>query len=71
MRLTNWYTHPADNRYHVFEFRDVEMAREFESDLVQEGIAFEKAPVEPLQSGEGMVFQFGVHRSVFKEALRV
>ena len=71
MRLTNWYTHPADNRYHVFEFRDVEMAREFESDLVQEDIAFEKAPVEPLQSGEGMVFQFGVHRSVFKEALRV
>lgn len=71
MRLTNWYTHPADNRYHVFEFRDAEMAGEFERDLVQEGIAFEKAPVEEMESGEGIVLQFGVHRSVFKEALRV
>ena len=44
MRLTNWYTHPADNRYHVFEFRDMEMGEEFERDLTQAGIAFEKAP---------------------------
>ena len=71
MRLTNWYTHPADNRYHVFEFRDAEMAEEFERDLVRGDIAFEKAPIEAASSGEGIVLKFGVHRSVFKEALRV
>lgn len=71
MRLTNWYTHPADNRYHVFEFRDVELAQEFEQDLAKAGIAFEKAPVEPTKNGEGVLLQFGVHRTVFKEALKV
>ncbi|MDB4787201.1 hypothetical protein OAG26_00680 [Flavobacteriales bacterium] len=71
MRLTNWYTHPGDNRYHVFEFRDAVMAEEFERDLVQAGIAFEKAPVEQTESGTGILLQFGVHRSAFNAALRV
>lgn len=71
MRLTNWYTHPVDNRYHVFEFRDAQLAEEFEGDLIREGIEFEKAPIEAAQHGEGVVLQFGVHRTAFKEALRV
>lgn len=71
MRLTNWYTHPADNRYHVFEFRNEELAAEFERDLVAQGIEFEKAPVDRSHSGEVVTQQFGIHRSVFKEALRV
>ena len=71
MRLTNWYTHPADNRYHVFEFRDMEMGEEFERDLTQAGIAFEKAPIERTKSGDGVLLPFGVHRSVFKDALKV
>jgi len=71
MRLTNWYTHPADNRYHVFEFRNAEMAEEFERDLVAQGIDFEKAPIERDQSGEGVLLQFGIHRAAFKDALRV
>ncbi len=46
MRWTNWYTHPADNRYHVFEFRDFDMAAEFEAGLKAEGIESEKGERE-------------------------
>ena len=53
MRLTNWYTHPADNRYHVFEFRNMEMADEFEQDLVSAGIEFERAPSASMDEGAG------------------
>lgn len=69
MRLTNWYTHPADNRYHVFEFHDAEMAAEFQQDLKAAGIEFEREV--PDQDAEGEVARFGVHRSLFKEALKV
>ena len=69
MRLTNWYTHPADNRYHVFEFRSTELADEYESELTKSGIPFERAPSEP--EGDGVLERFGVHRTEFQAALRV
>lgn len=76
MRLTNWYTHPADNRYHVFEFRDAGLADEFERDLKAGGIDYEREVHED-GSGEGIVgdadfvARFGVHRNVFRAALRL
>ncbi|MCH1581494.1 MAG: hypothetical protein L7S63_00080 [Flavobacteriales bacterium] len=71
MRLTNWYTHPADNRYHVFEFRDAQLAQEFERDLRAASIDFEQAPVEAGNGEAQPLFQFGVHRKAFKQALKV
>ena len=69
MRLTNWYTHPADNRYHVFEFRNADMADEFQRDLEAAGVEFEREV--PSQDADEEVARFGVHRSLFKEALQV
>ena len=69
MRWTNWYPHPGDNRYHVFEFRSTELADEYQADLEAAGIEFERAPVE--SEGDGVVERFGVHRDVFQAALRV
>lgn len=66
MRWTNWYIHPGDNRFHVFEFRSKALADEYQRDMELVGIEFERAPVE--QDG---LERFGVHRSDFKAALRV
>ena len=66
MRWTNWYSHPGDNRYHVFEFRSKALADEYQRDLELAGIDFERAPVEP----DGLE-RFGIHRSEFQAALRV
>lgn len=68
MRLVNWYTHPADNRYFVFEFKDSELAGEFEADLAEAGIEAERGERE---DGGDNVTLFGVHRTEFKAALRV
>ena len=68
MRLVNWYPHPADNRYQVFEFRSRELAEEFARDLEGEGIDAERG--ERQEEG-GTVALFGVHRDQFKAALRV
>ena len=69
MRLTNWYTHPADNRYHVFEFRDADLAEEFQRDLESAGTEYEREV--PAPDAEEEVARFGVHRSLFKQALKV
>jgi len=69
MRWTNWYVHPADNRYHVFEFRSVALADEFQEDLEAAGIAFERAPMEA--EDDSVMERFGIHRTDFKAALRV
>lgn len=66
MRWTNWYSHPGDNRYHVFEFRSKELADEYQRDLELAGIDFERAPAE----SDGLE-RFGVHRTEFQAALRV
>ena len=68
MRLVNWYPHPADNRYQVFEFRSRELADEFARDLEKEGIAAERG--ERQEEGDTVAL-FGVHRDQFKAALRV
>lgn len=68
MRWTNWYTHPADNRYYVFEFREAAHSEEFARDLERSGIAFERGDAEgPSEVGH----LFGIHRRDFKEALRL
>lgn len=74
MRWTNWYLHPADNRYYVFEFRDVSLADEYEGRLQAGGVGFERE--DPLSqgdssAGEEVVHRFGVHRKDFKDALRL
>lgn len=68
MRLVNWYPHPADNRYQVFEFRSRELAEEFARDLKEEGIEAERG--ERQEEGDTVAL-FGVHRDQFKAALRV
>ena len=68
MRLVNWYPHPADNRYQVFEFRSQELAEEFARDLEGEGIDAERG--ERQEEGDTVAL-FGVHRDQFKAALRV
>ena len=68
MRLVNWYPHPADNRYQVFEFRSRELAEEFARDLEREGIDAERG--ERQEEGDTVAL-FGVHRDQFKAALRV
>ena len=67
MRWMNWYEHPGDNRYYVFEFRSAALADEFQGDLESAGIGFERAPLDE----EAPLERFGVHRSEFKEALRI
>jgi len=69
MRWTNWYAHPGDNRYHVFEFRSTALADEYQADLDAAGIDYERAPVE--EDENGIVERFGIHRTRFQEALRV
>ena len=41
IRLTNYYLHPGDNRYMVFEYREEEHASYFKSKLEREGIPYE------------------------------
>ena len=38
---TNYFVHPADNRYHVFSFREEAQAAEFEARLREGNIAYE------------------------------
>lgn len=59
MRWTNYFIHPADNRYYVFTFRQEEHAQRFEFALKSDEIPFERNERE-----------FGVPRTHFNEALR-
>lgn len=68
MRWTNWYEHPGDNRYQVFEFRSTALADEYQADLEAAGVEFERAPVE--EDGDGTVERFGIHKRHFQAALR-
>ncbi len=67
MRLTNYYEHPADNRYYVFRFAEGEYADEFEAMLNESKIRYERYRDT---DGPSPVILFGVHKSLFKEALR-
>ena len=59
MRWTNYFLHPADNRYYVFTFREEEHAERFELSLKEDEIPFERNENE-----------FSVPRTHFNEALR-
>ncbi len=65
-QLTNYKDHPTNNLYKVFFFSEKERADYFEALLQERGIEYE--------TGEDTyrdtpLYLFGVHRSVFKEAL--
>lgn len=66
MRLTNYYEHPADNRYWVFRFTDAMYASEFEALLLEREVIFEK-----FSEGEGddLEVLYGIERRFFKDAM--
>ena len=59
MRWTNYFLHPADNRYYVFTFKEEEHAKRFEQSLIYHDIPHERSELE-----------FGVPRTHFNEALK-
>jgi len=63
MRWVNHYTHPGDNRYHVFTFREKEYARRFQERCTDESIPYER------HEEEGEVL-FGISKTHFSNALR-
>lgn len=65
MRLTNYYEHPGDNRYYVFEFPTDDYANEFEALLVSRKVAFERH----FDAEASRNVLFGIHRDFFKDAL--
>ena len=64
----NYYEHPADNRYYIFEFRNVEKAMSFELLLEEYGVSFEKL-VEG-ESTEEWKTMYAVSKVFLKQALR-
>ncbi len=58
MRWTNYFLHPADNRYYVFTFNEVDHAERFEMALKNEAIPYERSDND-----------FAVLRTHFNEAL--
>ena len=82
MRWTNWYPHPADNRYYVFEFSDSNLADAYGRGLKEAGIEFEREVSDTALDGGSAAgggaagggpqpHRFGVHRQYFKEASKV
>ena len=67
MNLMNYYIHPADNRFYVFEFRDVQRTIHFEGLLADYNISFEKFVDD---EGEFTEFKYGIAKADFKQALR-
>ncbi len=65
INLMNYYEHPGDNRYYVFEIRGVEKSMIFESYLDEFGVNFEKMVEE-----EGDKTLYGVLKLNFSKALK-
>ncbi len=65
VNLMNYYEHPGDNRYYVFEIRSVEKSITFESYLDEFGINFEKMVEE-----DGDKTLYGVLKSDFSKTLK-
>ena len=61
----NYYEHPGDNRYYVFEIRGVEKSITFEAYLEEFDVSFEKMVEE-----EGDKILYGVLKSRFSDALK-
>ena len=68
MRLTNYFIHPADNRYYVFSFREETQSVIFRHSLEDQAIPFEFHVDDELEYGAK--YLFGVPRTHFQEALR-
>ena len=60
MQITNYYDHPSDNRYMVYQFYVPEHADAFEAMLVEKNIQFERFLDE---EGERPRILFGVHKT--------
>lgn len=65
INLMNYYEHPGDNRYFVFEIRSVEKCITFEEYLEEFDVSFEKMVEE-----EGNKTLYGIHRDNFSKALK-
>ena len=68
MRLTNYFIHPADNRYYVFSFREENHSVIFKDSLENQSIPFEFHEDDKLEYGAK--YLFGVPRTHFQEALK-
>ena len=64
IRLQNFYDHPTQKQYTVFQFHRMEMADFFEAQLQTAGIEYEKAT----EDGLPRKFLFGVHKRNIQEA---
>ena len=60
MKLKNYYDHPGDNRYVVFEFKYQLYAKEFKEYLEQDEIPFEEF-YEEYEGQES--WKFGIHNA--------
>ncbi len=69
INLMNYYEHPGDNRYYVFEYRSVEKSMNFEALLDEYEIEFEKL-VEPETVDKIWMCKYAISKSRFKDALR-
>jgi hypothetical protein len=65
--LTNYWDHPADNRYTVFRFFDEEHADHFESLLKADGIEYERHLDD---EGEQAKYLFGISKQYQKRAIK-
>ncbi|MGY8917900.1 MAG: hypothetical protein ACKVJ6_06465 [Flavobacteriales bacterium] len=68
MRLTNYFIHPADNRYYVFSF-----SKEDHSDVFRESLTEMSIPFEFNEDNEmvyGAKYLYGVPRTHFNQALK-
>ena len=64
VRITNYFIHPADNRYYVFVFREKIHADYFENLLHERNIEYERH-----YDDENDEILFGVHKQYKKETL--
>ncbi len=69
INLMNYYEHPGDNRYYIFEYRHVEKAMNFESLLEEYSVNFEKLVEEETEKKVWMVL-YAISKDDFKLALR-
>jgi len=69
INLMNYYEHPADNRYYIFEYRDVEKSMCFEELLDESGVTFEKLVQEETPEKVWHVM-YAIAKSDFKSALK-
>tara|TARA_B100000767_G_scaffold49762_1_gene44807 strand:+ start:1557 stop:1895 length:339 start_codon:yes stop_codon:yes gene_type:complete len=69
INLMNYYEHPGDNRYYVFEYRSIEKSMNFEALLEKYVIEYEKL-LEPETEDTIWMCKYAISKSRFKDALR-